>query len=129
MLDHEAGATRLTLGPSTFLTPKLDLEPGEPARVVVDARDVTIALSDPTDSSVQNRLAARITAVEPHAGGLLLRLDAQGVRLKSLVTRTAADRLSLAPGGAVFALIKGRRLGPARLSQLTPAAGAHRKTP
>ena len=106
VLDHEAGATRLALGPSTFLTPKLDLEPGEPARIVVDARDVTIALSDPTDSSVQNRLQARITAIEPHAGGLLLRLDAQGVRLKSLVTHKAAERLALASGGAVFALIK-----------------------
>jgi molybdate transport system ATP-binding protein len=106
VLDHAAGATRLALGPASFLTPRLDLEPGEAARIVVDARDVTIALSDPADSSVQNRLQARITAVEPHAGGLLLRLDAQGVRLKSLVTRHAAERLSLAPGGAVFALIK-----------------------
>ena len=106
VLDHAAGVTRLSLGPATFLTPKLDLEPGEPARIVVDARDVTIALSDPTDSSVQNRLAARITAIEPHPGGRLLRLDAQGVRLKSLVTRGAAARLGLAPGAMVFALIK-----------------------
>ena len=106
VLDHAAGVTRLSLGPATFLTPKLDLEPGEPARIVVDARDVTIALSDPVDSSVQNRLAARITAIEPHPGGRLLRLDAHGVRLKSLVTQMAAERLGLAPGGAVFALIK-----------------------
>ena len=106
VLDHDAGATRLSLGPSTFLTPRLDLAPGEAARIVVDARDVTIALSDPVDSSVQNRLHARIIAIEPHAGGLLLRLDAHGLRLKSLVTRTAAERLSLTPGGMVFALIK-----------------------
>ena len=106
VLDHEAGATRLSLGPMSFLTPRLELEPGAPARVVVDARDVAIALSDPADSSVQNRLQARIAAIEPHPGGLLLRLDAQGVRLKSLVTLTAAERLSLAQGGTVFALIK-----------------------
>jgi len=106
VLDHEAGATRLSLGPMDFQTPRLELEPGEPARIVVDARDVAIALSNPIDSSVQNRLHARIAAIEPHTGGLLLRLDAQGVRLKSLVTRQAAERLSLAQGGTVFALIK-----------------------
>lgn len=106
VLDHAAGVTRLALGPQTFRTPRLELEPGAPARIVVDARDVTIALSDPVDSSVQNRLSAVIAAIEPHPGGRVLRLDAQGVRLKSLVTLRAAERLSLAPGVEVFALIK-----------------------
>ena len=107
VLDHVDGSTRLSLGPATFLTPRLELQPGEAARVVVDARDVAIALSDPTDSSVQNRLEARVVAVDPHAsGGLLIRLDAHGVRVKSLVTRQAAQRLSLSQNAVVFALIK-----------------------
>lgn len=113
VLAHEAGATRLSLGDSLgdggaeFLTPRLDLGPGQPARVIVDARDVAVALSDPTDSSVQNRLPAVIAAIEPHAGGgLVLRLEAAGARLKSLVTPAAAERLALRPGAQVHALIK-----------------------
>jgi molybdate transport system ATP-binding protein len=106
VLDHTVDSTRVALGPATFLTPRLDLEPGATARIVVDARDVAVALSDPTDTSVQNRLEARIAVIEPHHGGLLLRLDAQGARLKSLVTHQAAERLSLEPGVRVFALIK-----------------------
>jgi molybdate transport system ATP-binding protein len=109
VLAHEAGATRLSLGDggAEFLTPRLDLEPGQPARVIVDARDVAVALSDPTDSSVQNRLPATIATVTPHAGGgLVLRLQARGARLKSLVTPAAAERLALRPGLQVHALIK-----------------------
>jgi molybdate transport system ATP-binding protein len=103
---HTVDSTRVALGSAMFLTPRLNLEMGALARIVVDARDVAIALSDPVDTSVQNRLKARITNIEPHAGGLLLRLDAHGTRLKSLVTRQAAERLSLAPGAEVYALIK-----------------------
>jgi molybdate transport system ATP-binding protein len=74
--------------------------------VVIDARDVTIALSDPADSSVQNRLHAQIMAIEPRAAGLLVRLDAGGAHVKSLITRQAAERLSLSEGMQVYALIK-----------------------
>ena len=57
------------------------------------------------DSSAQNRLAGTIAARRDE--GPLVRLSVDcGVRLVALVTRASADRLGLAPGGRVWAVVK-----------------------
>jgi molybdate transport system ATP-binding protein len=100
------GATRVTIGSQIFLAPRLALAEGDPVRIVIDARDVALALSNPTDVSIQNRLALRIAGLEPRPGGVVVRLEAPGVVLKSLVTPAAVEQLALAPGKDVFALVK-----------------------
>jgi molybdate transport system ATP-binding protein len=105
--DDAHSVTRLSIGTLSFLAPRLDLELGDRARVVIDARDVAIALSEPLDSSVQNRLPATVETLTQHAsGGVLLILHTGGVRLKALITRTAVDQLNLVSGSPVFALVK-----------------------
>ncbi len=103
---HGAGGTRVEIGPAGFLAPRLSLQPGERARVVIDARDVALALSNPKDTSVQNRLAMRVSAIETRPTGALVRLAAEGLTLKALVTPDAVERLGLKPGLEVFALVK-----------------------
>ncbi len=104
--DPAGNATRIDLAGIPFLAPLLEVGPGERLRVVVDARDVALALTDPVDASFQNRLPMRVAALDARSDGVLVRLEAGGLRLKALVTRQASDQLGLAPGRQVIALVK-----------------------
>ncbi|MBU3672975.1 MAG: molybdenum ABC transporter ATP-binding protein [Sinobacteraceae bacterium] len=81
---------------------------GQMVRLRVLARDVSLAVSEPRDSSIQNQLRAVITAViaDDHPSQVLVRLDCSGSALLARVTRRALQALSLAPGTAVWALVK-----------------------
>lgn len=104
--DLSGDASRIDLGGVAFLSPLLDVAPGERMRVVVDARDVAIALTDPVGASFQNRMLMRIAALEMRPDGVLVRLEEGGLKLKALVTRQASEQLALSPGLRVIALVK-----------------------
>ncbi|MDI1282182.1 molybdenum ABC transporter ATP-binding protein [Brevundimonas sp.] len=104
--DPAGNATRIDLAGTPFLSPLLDLVPGERVRVIVDARDVALALTDPVEASFQNRLRMRIAALEARPDGVLVRLEAGALRLKALITRRACEQLALEPGREVIALVK-----------------------
>ena len=104
--DPAGNATRIDLAGTSFLAPLLDVAPGDRLRVVVDARDVALALTDPVDASFQNRLPMQVAALEVRADGVLVRLEAGELRLKALVTRQASEQLALASGKQVIALVK-----------------------
>ncbi|MBE9605141.1 molybdenum ABC transporter ATP-binding protein [Acetobacteraceae bacterium H6797] len=109
------GLSRLLFpGGELLVPPPPDATPGSRLRVRVRARDVSIALARPADISVRNILPATIEALEPagpHA--VMLRLRVGESPLLSRVTRDAAERLALAPGTAVWALVKSVALGNA----------------
>ena len=104
--DPAGNATRIDLAGTPFLSPLLDVMPGERVRVIVDARDVALALTDPVEASFQNRLPMRIAALETRPDGVLVRLEAGALRLKALITRRASEQLTLVPGRKVIALVK-----------------------
>lgn len=104
--DPTGNASQINLAGVPFLCPLLDVGPGERVRIVVDARDVALALTDPVDASFQNRLPMRVATLDARPDGVLVRLEAGRLRLKALVTRQASDQLGLAPGRLVIALVK-----------------------
>lgn len=104
--DPAGDATRIDLSGVPFLSPLLDVAIGERIRVVVDARDVALALTDPVGVSFQNRLPMRIAALETRSDGVLVRLEEDGLKLKALVTRQAREQLALKSGLRVIALVK-----------------------
>ena len=104
--DPAGCATRIDLAGTPFLSPLLDVAPGERLRIVVDARDVALALTDPIDASFQNRLPMRVASLETRGDGVLTRLEAGGLTLKALVTPQACRQLDLTPGLPVIALVK-----------------------
>lgn len=104
--DGAGPVAAVDLGGALFHTPRLDVAVGDRVRIVVDARDVALALKPPTDASFQNRLAVRVEAVEPWADGQLVRLRGEGFGLTSLVTAQAVEALGLTPGRPVVALVK-----------------------
>ena len=114
VLDHGEGTTRLWLGSkpaigeqALFTLPRLNTNPGHRVRFFVEASDIAIALTNPTDTSVQNRLAVVIDNIEPFgAGTCLLTLSGCDYKLQSIVTLQAVRNLTLCVGLLVTAMIK-----------------------
>lgn len=81
---------------------------GRPVRVRILARDVSIALAQTRDTSIQNCLPATVEqlAGDHHPALSLLRLRAGASPLLARLTRRAADALGLLPGKPVWVQIK-----------------------
>jgi molybdate transport system ATP-binding protein len=87
--------------------PLIDLPIGSAIRARLRARDVAVALSNPSDLSVTNRLhgvVQTLTVREETYVDVAIALGTTTVR--ALITRESATRLKLAPGVMVWALIK-----------------------
>jgi molybdate transport system ATP-binding protein len=112
--DPRYGLTRLT-------TPAGDLHvPGPPpagptARALVRARDVMLALEPPRTVSALNVLAGTVAFVAPDGDAwVLVRVACGGAYLAARLTRRSADDLGLAPGRAVYAVVKSAAFEGAR---------------
>jgi len=109
VLHHhpKVGLTTLYLGNFELRVPKVDAEPGTGVAIVINASDVSIALSRPMDVSITNRLPGTIIEVEyleaPYAR---VTFDLGTCHLHSLVTWESVERLGLEPGLKAWAMIK-----------------------
>ncbi len=81
---------------------------GDQARIQVLARDVSIALTEHRDQSIQNLLPARVDHVETDVtpGTTLVRLLAGNTPFLSRLTSRSAAQLALTPGQPVWLQIK-----------------------
>ena len=81
---------------------------GQPLRIRVQARDVSLTLARQSGTSVLNILPVTIMALASDSPGqVMVRLDAGGSPLLARITRKSAEALALAVGQTVFAQIKG----------------------
>ncbi|MFB4390484.1 MULTISPECIES: molybdenum ABC transporter ATP-binding protein [unclassified Pseudomonas] len=82
--------------------------PGSSLRVKVQARDVSLSLSQDSTSSILNRLPVIVRQCRPadNPAHVLVSLDAAGNALLARITRFSADQLELHPGQALWAQIK-----------------------
>ncbi len=90
---------------------RLDMPAGAHVRVRIRARDVVLALARPTGLSIRNAFAGRVVEIAAEQGPVVdVRLDVgiadQPVMLWARITRRALSELGLAPGNAVYALVK-----------------------
>jgi molybdate transport system ATP-binding protein len=88
------------------------LAAGQPVRVRVLARDVSIALRPPVASSIQNVLPCTVSglAAGEHASQTLVQLECGASLLLARITARAADALQLAPGAPAWAQVKSAAL-------------------
>ena len=88
--------------------PLLNAAVGAPVRAYIRARDVMLSLKPPEEISALNVLAGRVAAIVPAASGAQaeVRLDCNGATLTARLTAKSVQRLALAPGQPVFAVIK-----------------------
>jgi molybdate transport system ATP-binding protein len=93
------------------------LDEGEEARLVIRARDVSLATRRPQGMSIQNVLAGRVCEVREEAGSAFaeVRVDLGPHRLLARITRLSLDELGLAVGSPVFALLKSVSLARERV--------------
>ncbi len=83
-------------------------ESGEPVRLRILARDVSLSLSPHDDTSILNRLPAEVTAIGDSGtpGIAHVRLTMQGAPLLARVTRRSVAHLGLSPGLPIWVQIK-----------------------
>jgi molybdate transport system ATP-binding protein len=77
-------------------------------RFQIKARDVSVALEKPHNTSILNLVRAQVVAMGEAdcPAHVLVRLDAGGTPLVARITRLSRDRLKLVPGSSVWAQIK-----------------------
>lgn len=115
--QHHAsdGLSELALGDARLFARRVDVAVGERVQLVVQARDVAVALAPDRGSSILNELAVRLVGVREAGAGVVLELDAEdGQRLFSRVTRRSARELGLderALGRELFARVKAVGVG------------------
>ena len=105
---HEAdGLTRLETSAGPLWLPRLAGAVGGRVRIRIAAQDVILARTRPEGLSALNILPCRVSAVQEGRGpGVLVRLDLGGEALLARITRRSAQALEIAPGLAVFAVVK-----------------------
>jgi len=105
--DMSDDLATLAFDGGTLTVTNVDALIGEPVRVRIRARDVSIALEPPGRISIQNVLRAKVAAIGAPVGGVVdVSLAVGASILRSRVTRRAAVQLALAPGLEVYALVK-----------------------
>jgi molybdate transport system ATP-binding protein len=114
--DMEHDLATLAFDGGTLTVTNVDALIGEPVRVRIRARDVSIALEQPRRISIQNVLAGTVSEISPEPGGVVdVAIGIGSTLLRSRVTIRAVRQLGLTPGMSVYALIKAvslTRAGP-----------------
>lgn len=84
------------------------LQQGRAVRLRVLARDVSVALAPPAQSSIQNVLPCVVQSISPdaHPSQVLVRLQCGSCQLLARITARAADALGLQAGQAAWAQVK-----------------------
>jgi molybdate transport system ATP-binding protein len=110
IIKHEAEyhLMRVAFEGGTLSLPMIDAEIGEPLRVQIYARDVSITLEAPTATSILNVLPATITCIaDDHGGRSVVRLQVGGQVLLAHITSKSTQLLRLKIDMGVYVQIKG----------------------
>jgi len=98
-----AGGEIVCVPPPAASSPR----PGQPVRLRIQARDVSLTLHAPRDTSILNVLPATVQSLaDDGPAQTLVALDAGGAALLARITRKSAQALALAPGLPVHAQVK-----------------------
>lgn len=106
-LDDRYGLNHLKFADSQISVTHGQLQPGEQVRLRIMARDVSLALTHPQQSSILNSIPAVIESMADEGiAQKLVRLNAGGQVILSRITSKSADELKLKTGMPVFAQVK-----------------------
>ena len=101
------GLSALDCEGQPLFVPRLDQAPGGRVHLHVRARDVMLARSRPEDISALNVLAGRVAAIAQDGDQAVeVTLAISNQRLAARITRYSAERLALAEGEPLYAVIK-----------------------
>jgi molybdate transport system ATP-binding protein len=110
---HADGLSELEVGGLRLHLPAVSHAEGTVLRVHIQAGDVMLAVERPRGISALNVWPATVTELRIGSGpGAMARLDAGGQVLLARITRRSAEALELAPGCALFAVLKAVSVAP-----------------
>ncbi|HEY8536987.1 MAG TPA: molybdenum ABC transporter ATP-binding protein [Vicinamibacterales bacterium] len=123
-VDAGRGLVHLAFDGGRLVVPRGDLSIGTSVRVRVPARDVILASTPPHGVSVQNVLTGTVSAIHPGPARdeAVVQVAVGSLLLLAEVTRDAVDRLGLAPGRPVHALVKSMSIDVRVVGGATPRA-------
>ena len=103
--DH---LTQLALAAGHLWVAQSALTQGQTVRVHVHASDVSLTLSEPQDTSIQNRLPGAIESINPdaHRAHCIVTVECGGQRLLARVTARALKDMGVSVGSSVWCQIK-----------------------
>ncbi|MBV8393600.1 MAG: molybdenum ABC transporter ATP-binding protein, partial [Alphaproteobacteria bacterium] len=104
--DDSYQLTILASRAGALQVPRLAAPVGASVRAYIRSRDVMLSLHRPQEISALNVLSGRVTAIAPSGAQADVRLDCGGATLVSRITARSVERLALAPGRSVYAVIK-----------------------
>ena len=105
--DDKYALTTLTFAGGTLRVPRINGAIGNPAHARVRARDVSVALSAPSDISINNILQGIVREISHAPGPIVdLQIAVGEALLLARITRYSVDKLNLAPGTPVYLLLK-----------------------
>ncbi len=104
--DDAFALTQLSSLAGGLQVPKLAAVPGTHVRAYIRARDVMLSLQPPQDISALNVLSGKVAEIAPRGAQADIRLDCNGATLMARLTNKSVQRLALAPGRPVYAVIK-----------------------
>ena len=115
--DERYALTELRSRAGLWKLPRIDAAVGARLRLRVRARDVMLARSAPVDLSALNVFSGVVAAIGPGERPIKdVRVDCNGEALMARLTRYSIERLQLAPGVPVYALVKSVALDRRSLS-------------
>ena len=107
--DETYGLTRVSTLAGPLLVPRRDLAPGTRLRLRIQANDVIVSLTAPEGLSALNILPGTVSGIgqrQHDAAAVEITIDCDGTPLLARLTAKSVDRLALAPGRSVYAIIK-----------------------
>lgn len=109
--DEDYGLTDLVCDGGQLAVERVDLDVGAELRLGVRATDVTLARAEPSEISANNILRGQVTALRWAGESWAdVELDCHGQPLLARITRRSAQRLGIAPGDTLWALVKSTTL-------------------
>ena len=105
--DEQFNLTYLEYSGGHLSLQRENLPLGHPVRVVINAKDVSLALENEVASSILNIFPAEIVEiVEDSPGQMLIKLDANGTLILARITKKSSVLLKLQVGILVYARVK-----------------------
>ncbi|HXB17598.1 MAG TPA: molybdenum ABC transporter ATP-binding protein [Steroidobacteraceae bacterium] len=106
-VDAAGGTAELAIGSGRLQVSLRDAQAGARVRVQLLARDVILATQPVQHVSVRNALLGTVTEITPEdLASVLVKVDVGGPIVLARITESARQALRLAPGDAVWALVK-----------------------
>lgn len=109
VLQHDDAMQLTTLGfaGGQLRVPRIGLAPGHRLRLRIRARDVSLAITEPSGLSISNALPGHVAGLlDLHGPYMDVSVKVGGVTVRALVTRESVERLQIRIGLPVWALVK-----------------------